>query len=367
MNPDVIHQGIPCWRDGLIGIEATVQQVIANLERTAFQIVMVVSADGLLVGTITDGDIRRGMLRGLGLNSPIDTIIHREALVVPPAIDRVTVRHIMQANRIRQLPIVDGDRRVVGLHLWEELDTPVERENLMLIMAGGLGTRLRPHTEECPKPMLPVAGKPMLEHIIERAVKSGFRRFVISVHYLGHMIEEYFATGERWGVRIDYLRETSPLGTAGAIGLLVEHPAEPFLVTNGDVLTDINYGELLDYHIRHQAAATMSVRMYEMQNPFGVVLIDGIDIVGFDEKPVIQSRINAGVYVLDPSTTDFLASGEHCDMPELFNRVRGRGSRTVVYPVHEPWLDVGRPSDLELARRANGEEPDPASTMQDNR
>jgi len=357
VSPDssASDQGVTGWREALITTDASVQQVIANLEKTAFQIVMVVSADGKLLGTITDGDIRRGMLRGLGLDSPIDTIVHREVLVVPPTIERVSVRHIMQANRIHQLPIIDECRRVVGLHLWEELDSPVARDNLMLIMAGGLGTRLRPHTEECPKPMLPVAGRPMLEHIIERAVKAGFSRFVIAVRYLGHMIEEYFGSGERWGIEIDYVRENSPLGTAGAISLLNTKPALPFLVSNGDVLSDINYGELLDYHIHQQAEATMAVRLYEMQNPFGVVQIKGIDIVGFEEKPIIQSRINGGVYVLSPSAVSALSSNEPCDMPELFDRLRAAGKRTIVYPVHEPWLDVGRPCDLERARNNKGQ------------
>lgn len=354
MSADQPNYGVKGWRNALLGSEVTVRQVISNLEATAFQIVMVTSADGVLLGTITDGDIRRGMLRGLTLDSPIEILVHREALVVPPTIDRVTVRHIMRANRIHQLPIVDDRRRVVGLHLWEELDAPVARENLMLIMAGGLGTRLRPHTEECPKPLLPVGGKPMLEHIIERAVESGFRRFVIAVRYLGHMIEEHFGNGERWGVTIDYLREESPLGTAGAVAMLGSLPDGPIVVTNGDVLTDTSYGDLLDYHGRHRAEATMAVRLYEMQNPFGVVQIDGIAIEGFEEKPVIQSHINAGIYVLSPSVVEVLESGEACDMPELFNRLRHEGRRTIVYPVHEPWLDVGRPDDLELARKNGG-------------
>jgi len=220
----------------------------------------------------------------------------------------------------------------------------------MVIMAGGRGTRLWPHTEHCPKPMLPVAGTPMLERIIERAKAEGFRHFVIAIHYLGHMIEKYFADGDRWQVQIEYLREESPLGTAGALTLLSPPPDRPFVVSNGDVLTDIRYGELLDFHVRHQAAATMAVRLHEWQHPFGVVRTKGVEIVGFEEKPVSQTHVNGGVYALDPLALRALHRSEACDMPMLFERLQAQGLRTVAYPMHEPWLDVGRLDDL---RKAN--------------
>jgi NDP-sugar pyrophosphorylase family protein len=255
----------------------------------------------------------------------------------------------MQANRIHQLPVVDEHRRVVGLHLWDTLMVPSQRSNLMVIMAGGQGTRLRPRTENCPKPLLPVGGKPMLEHIIERAKSEGFQHFVIAVHYLGHMIEEYFGDGSDRQVRIEYLREQTPLGTVGAIELLQPRPQAPFVISNGDVLTDIRYGELLDFHCRHAAAATMAVRLHEWQHPFGVVHTKGVDIIGFEEKPIARSHVNAGIYVLEPRALDELRAGERCDMPNLFNRLQERGMRTIVYPMHEPWLDVGRPDDYDHA------------------
>jgi NDP-sugar pyrophosphorylase family protein len=199
--------------------------------------------------------------------------------------------------------------------------------------------------------LLPVAGKPMLEHIIERAKLEGFEHFILAIHYLGHMIEEYFGDGSRWQVRIDYLREQSPLGTAGAIGLLQPQPEVPFVVTNGDVLTDIRYSELLDFHIRHEAMATMAVRVHEWQHPFGVVQTQGVEIIGFEEKPIARTHINAGVYVLDPRALNELGVHEHCDMPTLFGRLQAREMRTVAYPMHEPWLDVGRPTDYEQADR----------------
>lgn len=338
------------WRKALLPANATLQQVISSLDETALQIALVVSADGTLLGTITDGDIRRGLLRGLTLGSAIDEIIYREPLVVPPQWGRDTVLQLMQANKVHQLPVVDEGRRVVGLHLWDDLMVPSQRPNPMVIMAGGQGTRLRPHTENCPKPMLPVGGKPMLEHIIERARAEGFQRFVLAIHYLGQMIEDHFGDGSRWQVQIDYLREESPLGTAGAIGLLSPRPEVPLLVSNGDVLTDIRYGELLDFHCRHGSVATMAVRQHEWQHPFGVVRTKGVDIIGFEEKPIARSHINAGIYVLDPDALDALSVGEHCDMPTLFSRLQERGARTIVYPMHEPWLDVGRVADYSSAQ-----------------
>jgi dTDP-glucose pyrophosphorylase len=338
------------WRKTLLNIDSTLRQAIACLEESACQIVLVVSSENTLVGTLTDGDIRRGLLRGLDLDSPIESVIHKEAIVAPLQMTRDMVLQMMQANQIHALPVVDGARKVVGLHMLNDLLAPSPRPNLMVIMAGGKGTRLRPHTESCPKPLLPVGGKPMLEHIIERAKGEGFSRFALSVHYLGHMIEDYFGDGSKWGVRIDYVHEDSPLGTAGALGLIAPTPDQPFVVTNGDVLTDIRYGELLDFHLRHGAAGTMAVRLHEWQHPFGVVLIQGLDIVGFEEKPIARTHINAGIYVLDHSALESLGKGEHCDMPTLFSRLQSKGMRTIVYPMHEPWLDVGRAADLQEAR-----------------
>ena len=338
------------WRKTLLPAGSTVQDAIRRLDEGGLQIAIVIDDEGSLIGTLTDGDIRRGLLRGLEMGSPIDSIIHHEPLVVPPQWGRDTVLQLMQANKIHQLPVVDEARQVVGLHLWDELLAPVRRDNVMVIMDGGRGVRLLPHTENCPKPLLPVGGKPMLEHIIERARADGFHRFVLAVHYLAHMIEAHFGDGSRWQVRIDYLREESPLGTAGALGLLDPAPEAPFLVTNGDVLTDIRYSELLDFHLRHRSTATMAVRLHEWQHPFGVVRTHGVDIVGFEEKPISRSHINAGIYVLEPRALDSLGENEHCDMPSLFARLQERAERTIVYPMHEPWLDVGRADDLDRAR-----------------
>jgi len=337
------------WRKALLHVDATLQQAIQIIDETALQIVLITSRSGALIGTITDGDIRRGLLRGLTLDNSIDSIIQRDPLVVPPYLERDTVLQLMNANKIHQLPIVDKERNIVGLHLLDDLIVPSKLENTLIIMAGGRGVRMRPHTENCPKPLLPVAGKPMLEHIIERAKSDGFKNFVLAIHYLGNMIEDYCRDGRQWGVNIEYLKEDIPLGTVGAIGLLKERPNAPFLVTNGDVLTDIHYNEILDFHILNDATATMAVRIHEWQHPFGVVKTKGIDIIGFNEKPIARSHINAGVYVLEPDSLDSLDQGEECDMPKLFNRLQDKKMRTIVYPMHEPWLDIGCPQDYEQA------------------
>ena len=329
---------------------STVEQAIRNLDQSALQIVLLITPEEKLVGTITDGDIRRGLLKGLDLQSQVDNIINHRPTVVPAQVPRDTVVQIMHANGIQQLPIVDENHRVVGLHLIKDLLTPTHRPNSMVIMAGGKGKRLRPLTETCPKPLLPVAGKPMLEHILERAKAQGFHQFIIAIHYLGHLIEDYFGDGSRWQVNIDYLREDLPLGTAGALSLLDPHPDLPFIVTNGDVLTDIHYGELLDFHKTHKAMATMAVRLHEWQNPFGVVCTQGVDIIGFEEKPIIRSHVNAGIYALNPQTLTYLSPRQLCDMPELFLRIKEGSGRTIVYPMHEPWLDVGREVDFQKAQ-----------------
>jgi len=338
------------WRRSLLTPEATLRDAIGNLQETSLQIAIVATLEEELLGTVTDGDIRRGLLQGLDLSSPLVEVIRSEPLVVPPELGREAALQLMKVNGFRAIPVVDEARRVVGLHLLQKLLSPDHRPNLMVIMAGGKGSRLRPLTNDCPKPLLPVGGKPILEHIIVRARAEGFHRFVVAIHYLGQMVEDYFGDGSRWRVKIEYLREESPLGTAGAISLLNPRPEAPFLISNGDLLTDVRHSELLDFHVRHRAGATMAVRLHEWEHPFGVVRTDGVDIIGFDEKPVSRSHVNAGVYVLDPSALDVLRGGELCDMPTLFCRLKEVGVRTIVYPMHEPWLDVGRADDLEQAQ-----------------
>ena len=337
------------WQQAKLPIGSTIRQAVEVLNEVSLRIVLVVDETGILVGTVSDGDIRRGLLKGLSLTSLIDSIVRRDALVVPPGLGREVVVQLMIANSIQQIPIVDENLFVIGMHLWDQIGAPAERENLMVIMAGGKGTRLHPQTENCPKPLLPMAGKPILGHIINRAKGQGVSPFVLAIHHLGHMIEEYFGNGEAFGVKIEYLREESPLGTGGALSLLDPLPNSAFVVTNGDVLTDINYGDLLEFHSQHKAMATMAIRVHEWQNPFGVVETKGVEIIGYEEKPLSRTYINAGVYVIEPHAISLMRRSAPCDMPTLFSMIQEQKMRTVVYPIHERWLDVGIPAELQKA------------------
>jgi dTDP-glucose pyrophosphorylase len=341
------------WREAILSNTANIKDAIQVLNDIKLKIILVVDENGKFEGTILDGDIRRGLLRGLDLSSSVEFITHRDALVVPPEMHRDLVLQLMTANKIHQIPIVNSNQQVIGLHLWDEIKKSTIRTNLMVIMAGGKGTRLYPQTANCPKPLLRVSGKPILEHIIERAKIEGFSNFVLAIHYLGHMIEEYFGNGSRFGVKIEYLREEIPLGTAGGLSLLNPIPEEEFIVTNGDVITDIRYGEMLDFHKHQSAAATMAVRLHEWQNPFGVVQTDGIEITGYEEKPIMRSYINAGVYIIGPRVLAYLENTVPCDMPSLLTLLQKDLKRVIAYPIHEPWLDVGNPVDLEKAQAIN--------------
>ena len=340
------------WRDCALIATATIQDVIDNLESSSTRIVLVINDKDQLMGTISDGDLRRGLLRGLQLKDSIESLIYPSPVIVSPSATPESVRGLMLEKKILQIPVVDEDKKVVGLYLWDDFSSPAKQHHQMIIMAGGKGTRLRPFTENTPKPLVQIAGKPMLEHIIRRAQAEGFSDFILAIHHLGHAIEEFFQDGSRFGVKIHYLRETHPLGTAGALSLLDPPPDNAFVVTNGDVITDIRYTDLLDFHHRHEAAATMAVRSHEWQHPYGVVHTEGLEIKGFEEKPINRSYINAGIYILSPKALEALEPGVHCDMPTLFERLRERSESTIAYPMHEPWLDVGRPSDLEKARQS---------------
>jgi dTDP-glucose pyrophosphorylase len=327
----------------------SIEDAIKILIDSSLGIVLIVDSDLKLLGTVTDGDIRRGLLRGLTLSSPISEVINLKPIVVPKTFTREAVKKVMSANRIFQIPVVDEDLKLVGLHVWDEQRTTVARDNVMVIMAGGRGTRLLPKTEKTPKPMLLLGDKPILEHIINRAKAAGIKEFVLAIHHLGEVIEEYFGKGQFLGVNISYIKEKSPLGTAGALGLIDPKPTKPIIVANGDVITDIRFGDILEFHSQNSAMATMAVQVYESENPFGVVQTKGVSITGYEEKPMIRSLVNAGVYVINPSALDFMEKGAECSMPTLFEILRTEGLKTIAFPLHENWLDLGSPSDLAKA------------------
>jgi dTDP-glucose pyrophosphorylase len=339
------------WEKALLPQSSIIEDAIKVLNDSGLRIVMVIDDYFQLVGTISDGDIRRGLLKGLTLSSPIEQVVNKESITVSPGMGRELVLELMKANKVQQIPIIDSSQKVIGLHLWDELDSVNLKENKFVIMAGGKGSRLHPQTKNCPKPMLHVSGRPILEHIIKRASLEGFCDFLIAINYLGEMIEDYFGDGSNFGVNIAYLKEDSPMGTAGALSLIDPQPAEAFVVTNGDVITDIKYGDLLDFHLKHKADGSMAIRLDEWQNPFGVVEIEGIRIIGYEEKPITRNYTNAGVYVIDPLKLSLLRKNQFYNMPDLFNLIQESNGLTIAYPMHEKWIDVGRPDDLLQAQR----------------
>jgi len=319
------------------------------IDQGAAQIALVVDEQQRLVGTLTDGDIRRGLLKGETLKAPTERLMNSDFRSVGSSDDQGVVLEMMRREVLRQIPVLDQEGRVVELLLLQELLNPQQLSNAVVIMAGGKGTRLRPHTESCPKPMLPVGDKPMLEILLEQCIASGFRTFYFSVNYLKEQIIEYFSDGSRWGVSINYLVEDEPLGTAGSLQLLPDSLKEPFLVLNGDVLTRLDPSQLLQFHTEHHAQATLCVREHELTVPFGVVQTEGTELAGFEEKPTYRHQVNAGVYVIDPQLLPLLPPHQFTDMPSLLLAAQDAGHMVAVCPIHEYWLDVGRPETLKEA------------------
>ena len=330
----------------------SLRECIKTLDQAACQIVFVVDSNRVLSGTITDGDIRRALLRGEDLDSPVEKIMFRNYRALPANATEDEAFALMRRESLHQIPALDEKGRVVRLFLLEELIKPKKRSNPVVIMAGGEGKRLRPFTKDCPKPMLRVGGKPLLEIILEQCIDAGFQHFYLSVNYLKKQIQDHFGDGARWHVRIDYLEETQPLGTGGALSLLPQKPTEPLLVVNGDVLTRIDYGRLLQFHDEHQAAAILFVREHTTQIPYGVVRMDDLHVLTLEEKPVLSHYVNAGIYLLDPALLDLVPQDRFFDMPKLLEKTMQHQHRVSAFPIHEYWLDVGHPETLE---RAHGE------------
>ncbi len=341
------------WRSTLLGPEATLDQTIQALDVSALQRCMVVDGDGKLLGTVTDGDIRRALLRRLPMDSTVKEAMRRNPVVANQSASSESLLGMMTDRQIRQIPLLDESGRVVGLaHIDTLLKKPAIQDAWVVLMAGGLGTRLRPRTESAPKPLLRIGGKPLLETIVENFARQGFRRFYISVNYKAEMIKDHFGDGQRWSVDIRYIEEQERMGTAGAMGLMPERPTGPLVVMNADLLTRVDFRSLLDYHNEHRSQATMCVREYDFQVPYGVVELDGHRFKAIQEKPVHKVFVNAGIYVLHPIVLDLIPRGKLFDMTTLFERVVEAGYETAVFPVQEYWLDIGKETDYE---RANGE------------
>ena len=337
-------------RDNMVTAATTILETLEIIDTHGVPIGLV-HADGVLRGTVTDGDIRRGILAGVQLTDGVELVMNAAPITADAKMTDTEAACIMRQHGIGHLPLVDQVGRIVSLKVLKDLDPKPEGGNPVVLMAGGRGTRLQPLTEDLPKPLLKVGGRPILETIIERFVAQGFGRIFLSVNYKADLIEAHFGNGQTFGADISYLREDKALGTGGALALLPERPTVPVIVMNGDVLTKINFHHLVKYHENHDAPATMSVREYRFTVPFGVVEADAASLVAIAEKPEHTFFVNAGIYVIDPETLDLISAGEAMDMPDLFQRLLDSGKRPTVFPLREYWMDIGHLDNLDQAQR----------------
>jgi dTDP-glucose pyrophosphorylase len=328
----------------------TIRDAMRALDTGADQIALAVDGEGRLVGVVTDGDLRRALLAGSSLDDLVEPVLNRAFVSVGSSEGRPEVLELMRARRIGAIPVLDEDGRPVGLHLLHTFLVPLERTTHAIVMAGGQGVRLRPLTDTVPKPMLRVAGRPILERTILHLVGSGITRISISVNYLGHVIEEHFQDGSRFGARIDYLREDEPLGTAGALGLLPEPPTEPVLLMNGDLVTSADVGGLLDAHAASGATATIGIRRYVHAVPFGCVERDGDRVVRLEEKPAVEREVNSGIYALSPDAVARVKRGVALSMPQLIEGLLDDGRPVGAFEIEDDWIDVGQREQLARAR-----------------
>lgn len=329
--------------------EATVRDALAAIDRGAVAIALVVRDGRTLVGTVTDGDVRRAILRGASLDAAVTTVMNTQPFVGRATESRETHLERMLARHLRQLPIVDADGALVELRTLDDLVRPAPRDNLAVIMAGGLGERLRPLTENVPKPMLMVGDQPILERVIRSLGRKGFHDVAVSVNFRAEVIEGYFQDGSAWGMNIRYLHERERLGTAGALALLPERPTKPFFVLNADLLTDVDYAALMDFHVDEGAALTMCIAAHDTRIAYGVVDLEGTRVRTITEKPRLTHFINAGIYVLDPRCLDLVTPGAPLDMPTLIDALLARGERVAGFAMRETWLDIGQLHDYQRA------------------
>ena len=328
---------------------STIKEALKIIDSGAMKLAIVIDEDEKLIGTLTDGDIRRGLLGDLTLNDSIETIIYKTPTVCNIEDTKEKILEVAIAKKLYQIPIVDNDGKLIGIEEVDELLKAKYKSNKVVLMVGGLGTRLYPLTKNIPKPMLKVGNRPILETIILNFKKYGFTDIILGVSYKSEIIENYFGDGSNFGVSIKYIHEEKRMGTAGALSLIRDELNEPFFVMNGYLLTNINFEHMMDYHIQNSSTATMGVREYDFQIPYGVVHVDGINIKSIEEKPVHNFYVSGGVYVLNPDSLRYIPQNEYFDMPTLFEKIIANGKKSISFPIREYWLDIGRIEEFEKA------------------
>ena len=336
------------WKKVAIESTVTLREAMQVLGDGCIQIVLVVEGGRHLEGTVTDGDIRRGLLKGKGLETAVSEVMNPNPTTGLIEEGRTSWQRTMHRHTLRHLPLLDAEGCMVGLVQYELPEEP-SRANPVVLMVGGLGTRLRPLTNKTPKPLIKVGSKPVLETIIESFAEQGFTNIFLCIRYMGEHIRNYFDNGSQWGVDITYLEEAEPLGTAGALKLLPAHPNEPLIVMNGDLLTKVDFVRLLGFHKKQGFCATMAMREYSHQIPYGVLDLDeGYKLKSLVEKPVQRHYVNAGIYILDPDTLKRVPQGPF-DMPSLFERLIDEQQSVGCFPLRDYWIDIGRLEDLDKA------------------
>ena len=339
-------------QDIIVYEDTTIIDALNIIDKSSKQIALVVDKREKLLGTLSDGDIRRAILDNISLNCSIKDIYFKTPTVANINDSIEEIINICVAKKIHQIPIVDESGSLLGLEILDELIGKKTKANKVILMVGGLGTRLRPLTEKTPKPMLPVGGKPILQTIVEKFVQCGFINITMCVGYKSNIIQDFFKDGTQFGANISYILEDKRMGTAGALSLLFKEPDEPFFVMNGDLLTNVNFEHLLEYHLTNDSIATMCVREYNLQVPYGVVNIEKGKILSIKEKPVQKFFVSAGIYMLSPETISYIPKDKFYDMPTLFEKLISINKNTLSFPLREYWLDIGR---IEEYKKANSE------------
>lgn len=337
----------------VISENSTILQAMQAINDNWREMVLVDDAKGRIQGIITDGDIRRGLLKGLTLDSPIDQIVNHTFFSVGPNDKRADVLDIMMSRNIRAVPTLSENGRLLGIHFLRDLIGGRKRPNVAVIMAGGKGVRLRPLTNSCPKPMIEVAGRPIIERLILHLLSHGFKKIFISINYLGEMIENRFGDGSNFGCSIQYLKEDMPLGTGGALSLLPAGINKPILVMNGDQITQADLGKLMDAHVEGDFKVTIGVKLHQVQIPFGVIEQKDNRYINMREKPSANFLVNAGIYVFDPSIVKFIPKGKEFPITDLFNALKEKQLHIGVHYIEEDWIDIGRHDELKKARGLN--------------
>ncbi len=330
--------------------DATIIQCMGSMDKTGAGIALAVDDEFKLIGTISDGDIRKALLGGCSLDNKVTHLINRNCFSVLPTVPRVKVLDIMQARRFEQVPIVNEEGKVIGIHFLHDMLGIVSSPSWAVIMAGGKGERLRPMTENIPKPMIKVAGRPILERIILHLVSHGINRIFLAVNYLSHVIEDYFRDGSQYGVTIEYLHEDKPLGSGGALSLLPELPIHPLLIMNGDLIEDANFSKMIAFHAQNGFYATMGVYPYFHQVPFGCVGVEDNRLSSLIEKPILEKTVNAGIYVLSPEAISQVPRDTFYPITTLFNQALTRRNVCGAFVLEKEWLDIGSPQQLRQAR-----------------